>query len=787
MTVSTVVDHNDYTGNGVTTSFPYTFRIFKKTDLTVSVIDLSENITVLVLDTDYTVTNAGGYNGGSVVLTSPLADGWKITVARELEATQETDLRNQGKFFAEVHEDAFDKLTMLIQQVGTMFSLALRKPASIANWYDALNNYIRNLKDPRDPQDAATKNYVDTLSSSSIGRTLRVPESIPALPNAAARANKMPAFDNLGNPIVVIPPSGSASDVLIELAKPTGAGLIGTTSGGTVQTDLDKLNIHSNGYVNVLEYIPKNLHQYLTDYAQSQTNAGDLISYLNAASAYCETNHKDLVFPFGYYFVSNTFMLPAGVKVIGLGYPYILSISPFNSSNIIVSCDKTGQPTYDMDMFHINGPGVSNLNMVGLRVGGCRNSKFSRIIVTSCFSAGVEVYPTVSTSGDVENLQLDHVWTVLSGGVRFKANSSISRGNITDATVSNCQLTTGDATTSGNPAITITGAAGRQIFGIAFKRVFTQTTDTDHIVINPNGGSVFHNTFSDISGESWTVASGGISNSFAKNALYVLDGAFTANAFRDFYKQSLPGNGITLGVGSSGNLFDGLRFTDRNVVGYNNKWLIIPSGANSNSFHACYFDGSFNRADSGYGGVAANYVFRANDGKISDLSGSTKFDTPEIRDVSPVLIKRATIFAISGNQLVNYPVTGCAFATTSDGISVAVPAGSTAYLLTIPFTPTAGFSGKFIGFTVKYVCGAMNGMTLSADICGAGSSITDLTTNKSNVFSMYGAYNSSNKTVTLTFGGTRTAQANMTLQDIIITEGANIPYIPNFRKIYIES
>lgn len=248
MTVSTEVDHNEYTGNGVTTAFPYTFRIFQKSDLVVQVVDLNENITELILDTDYIVTGAGGYNGGNVILSKALANGYQISISRELPVTQDTDLRNQGKFFAEVHEDAFDKLTMLIQQVRSWFRLALCKPSSIANWYDALGNYIRNVRDPRDAQDAATKNYVDSLSAgdksytdSLFKRTLRVPEDhINLLPTIEQRANKVVGFDSQGNPAMLLPADGSANDVLLMIYNSWLHGMVGLTGGEVFPVEIDQ-------------------------------------------------------------------------------------------------------------------------------------------------------------------------------------------------------------------------------------------------------------------------------------------------------------------------------------------------------------------------------------------------------------------------------------------------------------------------------------------------------------------------------------------------------------------
>lgn len=107
-------------GNGTQTVFPYTFRVLSADNLQVVLQLEDETEVVKELGTDYSVSGVGSYNGGSVEMNVAPVTGERLTIRRVIPAfTQNVDLRNQGAFFAETHEDVFDLLTMMLQQVKT--------------------------------------------------------------------------------------------------------------------------------------------------------------------------------------------------------------------------------------------------------------------------------------------------------------------------------------------------------------------------------------------------------------------------------------------------------------------------------------------------------------------------------------------------------------------------------------------------------------------------------------------------------------------------------------------
>jgi hypothetical protein len=106
-----------YNGNGVTTAFEYQFKIYEPEHLRVILIDTNGSETVLNHQHDFTVTGVADDSGGNAVLNVAPASGQKIVLLRGVPFTQDTDLENQGAYYAETVEVRMDLLTMQIQQL----------------------------------------------------------------------------------------------------------------------------------------------------------------------------------------------------------------------------------------------------------------------------------------------------------------------------------------------------------------------------------------------------------------------------------------------------------------------------------------------------------------------------------------------------------------------------------------------------------------------------------------------------------------------------------------------
>lgn len=127
MTVSSDTSRSGpYTGNGLSTVFAYGFQILDESHLRVVKLGADGTEADLALNSDYTVSGVGDSNGGNIAVAVAPVSGETITIVRNIPLTQGTDFENQGAYFAQTHEDAFDKLAMQVQQVNEKADRAVK-------------------------------------------------------------------------------------------------------------------------------------------------------------------------------------------------------------------------------------------------------------------------------------------------------------------------------------------------------------------------------------------------------------------------------------------------------------------------------------------------------------------------------------------------------------------------------------------------------------------------------------------------------------------------------------
>lgn len=152
MTVNTATATASYTGNGVTSIFAVPFYFLLDTDLKVSRKTAAGAVSTLTLNSDYTLTGAGNTTGGSITTIPALAAADQIFIQRNVTAIQQTAYPSNSVFPSASHEQALDRLTMLVQQLQTSDSFTLtRDPLGSA--YDIGGNRLTNAATAVDPQD----------------------------------------------------------------------------------------------------------------------------------------------------------------------------------------------------------------------------------------------------------------------------------------------------------------------------------------------------------------------------------------------------------------------------------------------------------------------------------------------------------------------------------------------------------------------------------------------------------------------------------------------------------
>lgn len=150
------------THDGATATYSFEFQVETAAEVRVHVLVPDGVEEELTNPDDFTVTLAASIPGGSITLVSPATypNLSVLRISRKLDATQPTTLANTGGHFPGEVERALDRTARLIQIASDRLGQSLSFDFTSEDAFDARTKRIKNLADPTENQDAATRSWV---------------------------------------------------------------------------------------------------------------------------------------------------------------------------------------------------------------------------------------------------------------------------------------------------------------------------------------------------------------------------------------------------------------------------------------------------------------------------------------------------------------------------------------------------------------------------------------------------------------------------------------------------
>lgn len=156
-----------FIGDGTVTAFPFEFKIFDTSQLSVQRTNAEGGVDVLRLSEDYTVALNADQDenpGGTVNVLTPLAQALRLAIISAIPADQTVKVTNYDRFYPKTYNDVFDKLTGLIQQLEENLSRAVTTDPTDLMTPQELKN---KLLDAANDATVIAKGYAEAAAASA--------------------------------------------------------------------------------------------------------------------------------------------------------------------------------------------------------------------------------------------------------------------------------------------------------------------------------------------------------------------------------------------------------------------------------------------------------------------------------------------------------------------------------------------------------------------------------------------------------------------------------------------